>query len=569
MIHRSEAIPLLLFLLLLAVAAAITVPLDRGLEEDGISLPISRATGVPADVLLMQQTLGAFRGWAIDALWLRALERREQGRLHESMELATWITKLQPYFPRVWNFQSWLLAFELALDSRDPQQRWSWVLESVDLLRGPGLRANPFSHEIHGQLSHLFWFKIGEFQDESAGYYQRRLCQRWRGILGDPSASESQPYQEVLQRVAIAATEASPSTLPWLQDARLVVAIERALDDPEPVLREGVEIAIPLLPAEYRQEVADMLRRRLLEGELNMSPELMERLSWYLGPVDWRTPGAHAIYWAAQGVLRSRPGGLSESLDDSNIEAVLVSTNVRIGLQKLVRYGRPLLDDQGSLITSLPQPGILPSYERALVCLTQGQGIPDELLPRMLEILADSVVTAWLQGEDPMAIQLLGRHRDLAGGTSQPSVAALESQIETLVLGTLTEEDGERERKGLLIGIRGKSLVAGGGGGTAQEAIRGEQLADRLEQRWYGQRLPDVRRNSIISALRTPEFSAPLSVKRRIWETLGAEEKFDLDETTRSLLKIEANRFGQNPEAAFPGIGKQRGGAGSRTENED
>jgi hypothetical protein len=346
-------------------------------------------------------------------------------------------------------------------------------------------------------------------------------------------------------------------------------ASERALDDPEPVLREGVEIAIPLLPDEHRQEVEDMLRRRLLEGELNMSPELMERLSWHLGPVDWRTPGAHAIYWAAQGVLRSRSGGLSESLDDTNIEAVLVSTNVRIGLQKLVRYGRPLLDEQGSLITSLPQPGILPSYERSLICLTQGQGIPDELLPRMLEILADSVVTAWLQGEDPMAIQLLSRYRELAGGTSQLSDVALESQIETLVLGTLTEEDGERERKGLLVGIRGKSLVAGGGGGTSQEAVRGEQLANRLEQRWYGQRLPDVRRNSIISALRTPEFSAPLSVKRRIWETLGADEKLDLDEITRSLLKIEANRVGRNPEAAFPGIGEQRDGAGSRTENED
>ena len=313
-----------------------------------------------------------------------------------------------------------------------------------------------------------------------------------------------------------------------------------------------------------------MLRRRLLEGELNMSPELMERLSRYLGPVDWRTPGAHAIYWAAQGVLRSRPGGLSESLDDSNIEAVLVSTNVRIGLQKLVRYGRPLLDEQGSLITSLPQPGILPSYERSLICLTQGQGIPDELLPRMLEILAESVVTAWLQGEDPMAIQLLGRYRELAGGTiSQPAAAALESQIETLVLGTLTEEDGERERRGLLVGIRGKSLVAGGGGGTSQEAFRGEQLANRLEKRWYGAQVPDVRRDSIMSALRTPEFSAPLSVKRRIWETLGADEKLDLDETTRSLLMIEANRFGQNPQAAFPGIGEQRGGAGSSAGNED
>ena len=156
MIQRSEAIPLLLASILIGAAAMTTIPLDRGLENDGITLPVSSATGVPADVLLMQQTLGAFRGWAIDALWLRALERRDQGLLHESMELAHWITKLQPYFPRVWNFQAWLLAFEMALDSRDPEQRWAWVREAIDLLRGPGLRANPHSLEIHRQLSYLF-----------------------------------------------------------------------------------------------------------------------------------------------------------------------------------------------------------------------------------------------------------------------------------------------------------------------------------------------------------------------------------------------------------------------------
>ncbi|MDE0959656.1 MAG: hypothetical protein OSB09_02645 [Planctomycetota bacterium] len=565
MIHRSELIPLMLFLVLLGAAAAVTVPLDRGLEEDGISLPISSATGVPADVLLMQQTLGAFRGWAIDALWLRALARREQGRLHESMELATWITKLQPYFPRVWNFQSWLLAFELALDSRDPEQRWSWVRESVDLLRGPGLRANPFSHEIHGQLSYLFWFKIGEFQDESAGYYQRRLCQRWRGFLGDPPAGDPLRYREVLQRISVAATEVSPSSLPWLKDATLSAGLEAALDDPEPFLRAGVGISIPGLPIDHQQEVEDMLRRSLLEGELNMSPELMARLTTYLGPVDWRTPGAHAIYWAAQGTLRSQPDGLSESLDDSNIELVLVSTNVRIGLQKLVRYGRPLLDQEGLLITSLPQPGILPSYERSLICLTAGQGIPDELLPRMLEIIAESVVTAWLQGEDSMAMQLLTRYQELAGDSPDSPPAALESQIDALVFGTLTDQDGERERRGLLVGIRGKSMVAHGGGGTPWEARRGKQLADRLERKWYGQRLPDVRRDSIISALRTPEFSAPLSVKCRIWETLGADEKLDLDDTTRSLLKIEASRSGRTPESSFPGIEKTRDRAGIGT----
>ena len=65
---RSEMIPLLLSMILLVVAAMTTVPLDKNLEQDGISLPVSEATGVPADVLLLQQTLGVFRGWAIDVL---------------------------------------------------------------------------------------------------------------------------------------------------------------------------------------------------------------------------------------------------------------------------------------------------------------------------------------------------------------------------------------------------------------------------------------------------------------------------------------------------------------------
>ena len=65
-----------------------------------------------------------------------------------------------------------MLAFEMALDSNQPEQRWVWVREAVDLLRGPALRANPLSSEIHGQLSYLFWFKIGEFQDEGFAFHR-------------------------------------------------------------------------------------------------------------------------------------------------------------------------------------------------------------------------------------------------------------------------------------------------------------------------------------------------------------------------------------------------------------
>ncbi len=563
MIQRSEVLPLLLASILIGAAAMTTIPLDRGLENEGIALPVSASTGVPADVLLMQQTLGAFRGWAIDALWLRALDRREQGLLHESMELAHWITKLQPYFPRVWNFQSWLLAFEMALDSRDPEQRWMWVREAIDLLRGPGLRANPHSQEIHRQLAYLFWFKIGEFQDEAAPYYQRRLCQRWLTILGHPPGRDASRYFEVLERVAASPDQVRELSAGLVADSDLMGRIEKVARDPEMALSTGVAARFPSLAPEGVQALEDFLRRRLIEDELNMSPDLMARLGAELGPIDWRTPAAHAVYWGAQGALRAGSVDLSTRLTSANIEDVLTTIDVRIGLQQLVAHGRVLLGDDGQLVTTLPQPGILPAYERALLLLTDGQGIAAELLPRVLEIVSAAVVTSWLQGEDELAWQLLKRRDVLARSESRPPSEDLFDVVKSLVLATLDEDAGDREKRSLLVGIHGRSLVAGGGGGTEIEAARGTLLAIQLELQLFGSQSVGIPTDAIASALRTPSAAAPLSVKRRIWETLTPEARAVIDITTRSLLLIEARRSGEDAAAVFPGIGSGPAAAGS------
>ncbi|MEE2857285.1 MAG: hypothetical protein VX949_07805 [Planctomycetota bacterium] len=554
MIQRSEAIPLLLASILISAAALTTIPLDRGLEKDGIALPVSSATGVPADVLLMQQTLGAFRGWAIDALWLRALERRDQGLLHESMELAHWITKLQPYFPRVWNFQAWMLAFEMALDSRDPQQRWTWVREAIDLLRGPGLRANPHSQEIHRQLSYLFWFKIGEFQDEAAPYYQKRLCQRWQTILGHPPGRDASRYFEVLDRVAGSPDQVRELSMGLATDSDLIDRLGQAARDPEMALSSGVASKFPSLEAEGVQAVEDFLRRRLIEDELNMSPDLMARLGEELGPVDWRTAAAHAIYWGAQGALRAGSDDLSTGLNSDNIDEVLTAIDVRIGLQQLVAHGRVLLGDDDRLVTTLPQPGILPAYERALLLLTDGQGIAAELLPRVLEIVSAAVVTSWLQGEDELARQLLQRRDVLARSEPRPQSDDLVDVVKSLVLDTLDADDGDREKRSLLVGIHGRALVAGGGGGTEVEASRGRLLASQLELDLFGSRSAEIPRGAIARALRTPSAAAPLSVKRRIWETLTPEAREMIDITTRSLLLSEGRSSGKDAAVVFPGI---------------
>ncbi|MEE2889689.1 MAG: hypothetical protein VX404_04515 [Planctomycetota bacterium] len=551
MMIRSELILLSISALLFCSAAMITIPLDRSLESDGISLPISETTGVPADVLLLQQSLGVFRGWAIDALWLRALERRDQGAFHESMQLANWITKLQPYFPRVWNFQAWMLAFEMALDTSQPEQRWVWVREAVDLLRGPALRANPLSGEIHDQLSYLFWFKIGEFQDEAAIYYQARLCQRWRGILGDPPGQDATRYLETLRKVAEAGTDPSQLPAEMFEDVALQEIIEQAWLEPEPALAGGMEVLFAGRSASWRESIEALLRRRVLERDMNMSVDLMVRMGEEFGAVDWRTPAAHAVYWGIQGALRRTSEGLSAKLDHDTIDEVFIKSSVRIGLQQMVARGRALLDDSGKLITILPQPGLLPAYERALQVLSGGEGIPDELLPRVIQIISAAIVDSWLQGEEPLAHQLLHRHDQLIGKTDRAADVDLISTVEELALMTL---DTDEELPLLTIQIRARALVALGGAGTAVEAVRGEQLADLLERSLSEPQRIETARISLVTALRSPRAGAPLSVKRNIWDTLGDEQKQSVDETTRSLLVIEARRAGGEPELLFPGI---------------
>ena len=549
MMSRFEMIAVAISALLFCGAAMITIPLDQNLEKDGISLPVSEATGVPADVLLLQQTLGAFRGWAIDALWLRALERRDQGALHESMQLASWITKLQPYFPRVWNFQAWMLAFEMALDSRNPEERWIWVREAVDLLRGPALRANPLSGEIHDQLSYLFWFKIGEFRDEAAIYYQARLCERWRQILGDPRGLDATGYLETLR--AAAAAPRDPSGLPAevLEDPALRQLTETLWAQSAPLA-----VSNPLfagLSASRRGSIEALLRRRILEHDMNMSVDLMVRISEELGAVDWRTPAAHAVYWGIQGALRGTDAGLSATLNPDTIDEVLIETNVRIGLQQMVARGRALLDDSGKLITILPQPALLPAYERALLVLSGGEGIPDELVWRVVQIISAAIVNSWLQGEEQLARQLLRRHDELISKSDRGADEDLISTVEELVL--LTLDEGE-ELALLTIQIRARAMVARGGGGTALEAVRGEQLADLLERSLPAPQRHEIARIALATALRSPRSGAPLSVKLKIWETLDEEQKQSLDGTTRSLLSIEARRNGREPEHLFPGI---------------
>src|SRR5216117_2668764 len=71
--------------------------------------------------------LGGFRGLIANALWIRAMDLQDDGNYFEMVQLADWITKLQPHFTTVWVVEAWNMAYNISIKFNDPRDRWMWV----------------------------------------------------------------------------------------------------------------------------------------------------------------------------------------------------------------------------------------------------------------------------------------------------------------------------------------------------------------------------------------------------------------------------------------------------------
>ena len=61
------------------------------------------------------------------------------------VQLADWITKLQPHFVTVWVHQAWNMAYNISIKFTDPADRWNWVRRGIELLRDEGCAITPTS----------------------------------------------------------------------------------------------------------------------------------------------------------------------------------------------------------------------------------------------------------------------------------------------------------------------------------------------------------------------------------------------------------------------------------------
>jgi hypothetical protein len=242
--------PMLLGLAVVLLAGVFQV--QRSMTDDRARLGLVRdidQAGMPPVLAFTTVALGGFRGLIANALWMRANDLQEQDKYFEMVQLADWITKLEPRFVQVWTVQAWNMAYNISVKFTDPADRWRWVERGIQLLRDEGLRYNPDETLIYRELSWFFRHKMGQNLDDAHLYYKAVWFNQMNQLLG------ARPnYDELLSPQADEARE----------------------------------------------------RVRLLREHYKMDPAFMREVDELYGPLEWRLPEAHAIYWAETGRRRGK-----------------------------------------------------------------------------------------------------------------------------------------------------------------------------------------------------------------------------------------------------------------------
>jgi hypothetical protein len=237
MTRRSTAVLVLVGVLALWTSGAMHPTLIEARERHALTASGDSLENAPPLLVFSTVALGGFRGLIADIMWLRASHLQEKGAYFELVQLADFITKLQPRFAEVWTYHAWNLTYNVSFVCPRPEDRWRWIQHGIRLLRDEGAIYNPNNSSMLLEIARIYQHKIGRAYDSSHLFYKIRLADEMQRILG-PSMEEQ-----------LRALEQAP------------------------------------------------IQARLLRDH-NLDADRMRRLTVRYGLLDWRSPDTVALYWA-------------------------------------------------------------------------------------------------------------------------------------------------------------------------------------------------------------------------------------------------------------------------------
>lgn len=376
----------------LALSAALATALTAEAGRAQLTYTDQATEGDPPEVAL-GIAMGAFRGLFVNFLWIRANNLKEDGKFYEAMELSSAITRLQPRFPRVWGFHAWNMSYNISVATNTAWERWQWVNAGINLLRRQGIPRNPNEILLYRELAWIFIHKVQGFADDANHHYKRELAKEWTIVLGQPPVRDGSTEQNMTAMVEFLRPIAqAPATLEGVIEQELAAQAARGVPVPEGGQRISqvrrlvdrvrtearleldmsflrfVEMRVSWLNAWYasefgqdlpetdRNDVIDKLmqdpeladawprllafvRRQVLLNDYNMQPDRMLRYTQKYGPLDWRHPASHSLYWAVTGVEENLQRLGTTQFDTLNTDRIVMHS-----IQELFRFGQIQFD---------------------------------------------------------------------------------------------------------------------------------------------------------------------------------------------------------------------------------
>ncbi len=136
------------------------------------------ASDVPPAITFVMAGLGGFRGVVSEVLWFRANRLQDAGRYLELVQLADWLTMLDPHASEAWVYNAWNLAYNVSVMMGRPEDRLRWVLNGITLLRDDGLRFNPRDARLYRELAWFYQNKVGDALDNAHLTYKADLARQ-------------------------------------------------------------------------------------------------------------------------------------------------------------------------------------------------------------------------------------------------------------------------------------------------------------------------------------------------------------------------------------------------------
>jgi hypothetical protein len=591
----------------LAAAAAIAGIVQRQRTDLQLVVTTEGVAGMPPHVAIVTAALGTFRGLAVDLLWARADHLQTEGEFYEAQTLSQWITTLQPRFQKVWAFQAWNLSYNIAAATQVPAERWGWVNRGIDLLRSQGIPLNPRAANLYFDLAWIFQNKIGRVGDTQHWYYKARLATEMQEVLGDLTSGKT--TAESLERFYTISS--APDTIQELE--RMHPGVRRAIDllaahgakPDEATLRmlgrvlmyntslDARLLGVDKLPAGTNVELLKAMRadretsgeifdhlvphlqKRVLMNHYRMDPKEMFRVMERYGPLDWRHPHAHGIYWTELGLKVSR---LLSRREDVN-ELMLIRGRLQM-LLELMRSGRVELDTVTNRVDLLPDPRFAKTYEfaateafdliaseRGVSAAEFGSAEESDLLDGYEKFLNLATTLAYFYGDRSEAERYFTKLRELAtrrGFGDEPVYADTIENFVAIRFAGIVQVNLADVRQFLDAMIR-RGLVEGLSRGDLAVFNRYLRVAHSVYDRRFALSTPNEK--YVLDEARLMEFpklvtnsfenvmkqaSMPVLERARIWAWAPIKLRESSYPALRETLRSQAEAAGLDPERAFP-----------------